>query len=72
MEVIQRNSRKKSCFGCTHLEIEDVWMGAHVATCGRTDGLFIPFEWTGSRIVINGIGEFCEGKELTEPDKVAG
>lgn len=66
MEVVKGNTNKTTCFGCKHLEVKDIWRGMHTASCGKTDGHIIPHEWTGSRVIINGIGDFCTGKE-TKP-----
>lgn len=64
MKVIERDKKRKSCFGCKHLEVKDILRGMHTASCGLTDGLLIPHEWTGEIVVINGIGDFCKGKEV--------
>lgn len=64
MNVIERDSGKESCFGCKHLEVKHIWRGAYTASCAKHDGGLIPHEWTGSSVVINGIGDFCTGKEI--------
>ncbi len=63
VNVIQGNKNKETCFGCKHLEVKDIWRGMYTASCGRTDGLITPHEWTGEAVVITGIGKFCQGKE---------
>lgn len=63
IEIIN-GTRKKSCYGCKYLVVEDIWRGMHTASCGKTDGLITPHEWTGDKVVITGIGSFCAGKEI--------
>ncbi|UYE90970.1 hypothetical protein [Vibrio phage vB_VaS_L1] len=62
IEIIN-GTKKKSCYGCKHLKVEDIWRGMHTASCGKADGLITPHEWTGENIIITGIGKFCTGKE---------
>lgn len=65
MEIIERKKGKKeTCFGCKHLEVKDIWRGMHTASCGLTEGLITPHEWTGDKVIITGVGDFCKGKEV--------
>lgn len=62
---------KNTCGGCPHLVIQDIWRGMYTASCGLTDGLIVPHEWSGKIVTLWRVPDFCGNPDKTHSEKRA-
>lgn len=62
---------ENTCGSCPHLVVQDLWRGMYTASCGKTDGLIVPHEWTGETIILWRVPDFCQNPDKVKSEKRA-